>query len=84
MTQNQLTYWANVERARANKATEQETHRSNLVKEQEAQRANLAAEKIDRTKTWVNAATSLASTIQKHIASSQSQATKLLDALIPG
>lgn len=44
MTQNQLTYWANQETARANLARETETNRHNLEDEKERHRANVANE----------------------------------------
>lgn len=44
MTRNQLTYHANLEAARANKAKEAENYRSNLAKEIETNRSNLANE----------------------------------------
>lgn len=44
MTQNQLTYWANQETARANLARETETNRHNVETETETHRANVANE----------------------------------------
>lgn len=44
MTQNQLTYWANQETARANLARETETNRHNVADETETHRANVADE----------------------------------------
>lgn len=57
MTSNQLTYWANVETARANAAREEiqrqqntETQRSNLAREYETSRSNMANELLTREK----------------------------------
>lgn len=44
MTRNQLTYHANLETERANKAKEYENIRSNLAKEKETNRSNLVRE----------------------------------------
>jgi hypothetical protein len=46
MTRNQLTYHANAETARSNKAKEAETYRSNVAKETETNRSNLANEQL--------------------------------------
>lgn len=46
MTRNQLTYQANLEVARSNRAREFETNRANLAKEAEARRSNMASEVI--------------------------------------
>lgn len=55
MTQNQLTYWANKERERANRAQERETHRSNVAREQHnINMLKLEREQFNRS-NWHNA-----------------------------
>lgn len=62
MTRNQLTYWANLETARANRAKEQETYRANTLnamveraKLGEVNRHNVEAERETRANNiWRN------------------------------
>lgn len=59
MTRNQLTYHANKEIERANRAKERENYRHNFVTEQETHRNNRMNENL----AWTNAAVNAAGTV---------------------
>lgn len=74
MTQNQLTYMANLEQGRHNYATETEINRSNIANEQETKRSHIANE----TETHRSNVANETETKRSHLANeSENQRTNL-------